>query len=66
MTFSMVIFIALAVYLVSKAVTYERSIAVDTEEENLAETIEEIHEKVCQLFSLNKYSNMGSGMEVLQ
>lgn len=47
MTFSMVVCMALSVYLFAKAIAFEKSITVENEEEDLTETIENIHEKVC-------------------
>ena len=54
MTFSMVTFIALSVYLFAKAIAQEKSIAVSNEDEELADYREEIHEKVCSIFSMTK------------
>ena len=54
MTFSMVTFIALSVYLFSKAIAQEKSIAVSNEDEEQADYLEEIHEKVCYIFSMTK------------
>ena len=61
----MVVFIALTVYLFGKAVTLEKSIAVENQDEDQTEFIEEIHEKVCQLYSLNKQAGGGPGGENL-
>ena len=47
MTFLMVTFIALSVYLFSKVIVYEKSVAVLNEDEEQADYLEEIHEKVC-------------------
>ena len=54
MTFSMVTFIALSVYLFTKAIAYEKTVAVTNEDEEQADYLEEIHEKVCQIFTMSK------------
>lgn len=54
MTFLMVTFIALSVYLFSKVIVYEKSVAVLNEDEEQADYLEEIHEKVCQIFIMTK------------
>ena len=60
-SFMMVILIALTVYLFSKAVLFEKTVAVTDEEETLTETIEEIHEKVCQIFNISKQGGSFAG-----
>lgn len=52
--FGTVIFIALTVYLFGKAFVLEKALQDENEDEHQAETIEEIHEKVNQILSLNK------------
>ena len=46
MKFGMVTFIALAVYLFAKAIVCEPSVAVPNPDEDQADMLEEIHEKV--------------------
>ena len=46
MQFGMVTFIALAVYLFAKAIVCEPSVAVPNPDEDQADMLEEIHEKV--------------------
>ena len=46
MTFGMVIGIALAVYLFAKAIVFETSMSVSNANEEQADMLEEIHEKV--------------------
>jgi len=62
MTFSLIVCIALAVYLFSKAVVHEDSIAVEEAGEDQAAQIQEIHDKVMQIFSLSGQAMMAGGV----
>ena len=61
--FGTVIFVALAVYLFSKAIVFEKALAVENEDEDQTEFIEEIHEKVSQILGLNKQAFGVTGSE---
>ena len=63
MFFAKICCIALAVYLFQKAIAYEKSVAVENEEEEQAEFIEEIHERVTHLFSLSKQGSLFGGLD---